>query len=178
MVAPEFPDGERGDGASTTAANASVPSVCGEVHPCDGASMIPYTRLTSPTIDRTAPTGSRAFGDGSFEFGTISRPAMSAKITTGTFTRNTEPHQKWLSNHPPTIGPIAMPRPETPAQMPIARPRSSAGKTFVRIDNVEGMISAPPIPMSARVAISVFADPANADSIEPMPKTTSPMASA
>ena len=71
-----------------------------------------------------------------------------------------------------------MPRPDTPAQIPIARPRSSAGKTFVRIDNVDGMISAPPIPMSARVAISVFADPANADSTEPMPKMTSPAASA
>ena len=99
-------------------------------------------------------------------------------MTTGTFTRKTEPHQKCSSSHPPTIGPIAMPRPDTPAQIPIARPRSSAGKTFVRIDNVEGMISAPPIPMSARVAISVFADPANADSIEPIPKTTRPIASA
>ena len=82
---------------SVTAAAANVPRVCGEVHPCAGASMIPYTRLTSPAIDSTAPTGSSALGDGSFEFGTISRPAISAKITTGTFTRKTEPHQKWLS---------------------------------------------------------------------------------
>ena len=71
-----------------------------------------------------------------------------------------------------------MPRPDTPAQMPIARPRSSAGNTFVRIDRVAGMINAPPMPMSARVPISVLADPANADRIEPIPKTTRPMASA
>ena len=102
------------------------------------------------------------------------RPATSATITTGTFTRKTEPHQKWLSSQPPTIGPIAMPRPETPAQMPIARPRSSAGKTLVRIESVEGMISAPPTPMSDRVAISALADPANADRTEPTPKTHEP----
>ena len=66
-------------------------------------------RLTSPTIDSTAPTGSSARGEGSFESGTIRRPGIRATITTGTFTRKTEPHQKWLSSQPPTIGPIAMP---------------------------------------------------------------------
>ena len=40
------------------------------------------------------------------------------------------------------------------------------------------MISAPPMPMSARVAISMLADPAKADSTDPMPNTTSPAASA
>ena len=108
----------------------------------------------------------------------MSRPAISATITTGTFTRKTEPHQKWLSSQPPTMGPIAMPRPETPAQMPIARPRSSAGKTLVRIDSVEGMISAPPMPMSARVAINAVDDPAKADITDPMPKMTRPRESA
>ena len=54
---------------------------------------------------------------GSREFGTMRRPATSATITTGTFTRKTEPHQKWSSSQPPTTGPIAMPRPETPAQI-------------------------------------------------------------
>ena len=53
---------------------------------------------------------------------------------------------------------MAMPRPETPAQMPMARPRSSAGKTLVRIDRVAGMINAPPMPMIARVTISSLGD--------------------
>src|SRR6476620_2011747 len=103
---------------------------------------------------------------------------MSAKITTGTFTRNTEPHQKWLSNHPPTIGPIAIPRPDTPAHIPIARPRSSAGKTLVRIDSVDGMISAPPTPIRARLAISALDVWEKADSVDPTPKITRPSASA
>ena len=38
------------------------------------------------------------------------------------------------------------------------------GNTLVRIDSVAGMMNAPPMPMSARVTISVVADPANADS--------------
>ena len=92
--------------------------------------------------------------------------------------RNTEPHQYRVNSQPPTTGPIPIPRPETPAQIPIARPRSSAGKTFVRIDSVEGMINAPPMPMIARVKISIVADPANADATEPAPNTSSPAASA
>src|SRR5262245_4442590 len=121
-----------------------------------------------------APTGSSAFGDGSFESGTIRRPRIRATITTGTFTRNTDPHQKWLSSQPPTIGPIAMPRPDTPAQIPIARPRSSAGKTLVRIDKVDGMISAPPTPIRARLAIRALDVPENAENVEPTPKMTRP----
>ena len=36
--------------------------------------------------------------------------------------------------------------------------RSSGGKTLTRIDNVEGMISAAPTPMSARQAMSWVID--------------------
>jgi hypothetical protein len=70
------------------------------------------------------------------------------------------------------------PRPATAAQIPIALGRSSAGKTFVRMESVVGMMSAPPMPMSALVAISMFADSANADASEPAPKITRPATSA
>ena len=40
-------------------------------------------------------------------------------------------------------------------------PRSSAGNTLVMIDSVAGMISAPPMPMKARVAMSWLALPAD-----------------
>ena len=73
---------------------------------------------------------------------------------------------------------MAMPIPATAAQIPIAFGRSSAGKTLVRIERVDGMISAPPIPISARLAISVSALPASAESSEPAPKTPSPTTSA
>src|SRR5947209_443458 len=71
---------------------------------------------------------------------------------------------------------MAMPRPETPAQMPMARPRSSGGKTPVRIDSVDGMMSAPPMPMRARVAVRTLAVPAKAEATEPNPKMTRPRA--
>src|SRR5262245_37493275 len=73
---------------------------------------------------------------------------------------------------------MPIPRPETPAQIPIARPRSSAGNTFVRIDRVDGMISAPPIPITARVKISIVAEPANAEATDPVPKISNPTARA
>ena len=71
-----------------------------------------------------------------------------------------------------------MPSPATAAQIPIAFGRSSAGKTFVRMDSVEGMISAPPTPMRARLAMSMSASVASAEASEPLPNTTSPATSA
>ena len=100
-------------------------------------------------------------------------------ITTGTLIRKTEPHQKWASSVPPVTGPTPRPRADTPAQMPIALRRSSLSrKTFVRIDSVEGMMNAPPMPMSARVKMSMVALVANADRADARPNTTRPNVSA
>ena len=49
-----------------------------------------------------------------------------------------------------------MPIAAMPAQIPIAFPRSSRGKTFVMIESVAGMMSAAPTPIAARIAISWF----------------------
>ena len=58
---------------------------------------------------------------------------------------------------------------------PGARSRGS-GNTLVRIDSVAGMISAPPMPMKARVTIScVGASRRSAEATEPTPKMTRPM---
>ena len=45
---------------------------------------------------------------------------------------------------PPTSGPIASAIAETPAQMPIAVPRSRGGNVAVMIESVAGFISAAP----------------------------------
>ena len=77
-------------------------------------------------------------------------------ITIGTLTMKIEPHQKCSSRMPPVIGPRPMPRADTPAQMPIALPRSSGSvKTLVMIDRVDGMMNAPPMPIRPRVTISI-----------------------
>ena len=74
----------------------------------------------------------------------------------GRLTRNTEPHQKCSSSRPDATGPSAAPLPEMPAQMAIALARSRAGKTLVRIDSVDGMTNAAPMPMIARAAMSTL----------------------
>ena len=59
---------------------------------------------------------------------------------------------------------MAAPLPEMPAQMAIALARSRAGKTLVRIDSVDGMTNAAPMPMIARAAMSIAGASASAPS--------------
>ena len=57
------------------------------------------------------------------------------------------------------IGPRANPTPLVPAQKPMARWRSaSSRKTSVMMESVEGIMSAAPMPMLARAAISTGTD--------------------
>ena len=81
---------------------------------------------------------------------------------------------KCSSKKPPEIGPSAMPRPATAAHAAIAFGRSSAGKMFVRIDSVVGMMPAAPRPIRPREAISMVASVASVASTDPSPKITSP----
>ena len=71
-----------------------------------------------------------------------------------------------------------MPIAAMPAQIPIALPRSSRGKTFVMIESVAGMISAPPTPIAARTAISWLAVSTNRTARLAPPKSASPACSA
>ncbi len=147
--------------------------------PFSGPSMMPNSSVASPTIDRIAPNGSSRVCLGSRDFGMTKAPRMSAVAPIGMFTQNTELHEKCSSNRPPVIGPTATASPETPAQMAIARPRSRGSrKTLVRIDNVAGMISAPPTPMKARVKISCVAEFERAAAADPIPNSTMPACSA
>ncbi len=96
----------------------------------------------------------------------------------GMLTQKTELHEKWRSSRPPTNGPATMPTPEKAAQMPIALPRSRGSRnTLVRIDSVDGMIIAPPMPMKARVRIRPSAVLCIAEAAEPMPNRTMPIVS-
>ena len=56
----------------------------------------------------------------------------------------------------------------------MALPRSWAGKRLVMIERVAGMMSAPPMPMNARVEMSWPDEEARAEATEPMPKITKP----
>jgi hypothetical protein len=115
---------------------------------------------------------------GSFESGTSAGVAARAATTIGTLMRKTAVQPNCSSRKPPLAGPMPTPRPATAAQIPIAFGRSRAGKTFVRIESVVGMISAPPMPMTARLAISTSAEVAKAEASDPAPNTTRPDTSA
>ena len=148
----------------------------GSVQPSAGPSMMPNSRPPRPMIDSTAPSGSRSPWLGSFDFGIMKTPATRAIRAIGTLTQNTELHEKWSSSRPPVTGPIATPSPEKPAQTAIARPRSRGSrKTLARIDSVEGMISAPPMPMNARLRISCIVESTAPPTPSRAMKTSSPV---
>ena len=75
---------------------------------------------------------------------------------------------------PPTSGPIARASAETPAQIPIAVPRSRGGKVAVMIERVAGFISAAPTPWTVRAAISDAAPPASPHQSDAPVKITRP----
>jgi hypothetical protein len=91
--------------------------------------------------------------------------------------RKIAPHQKCSSTAPLASGPPATAIPAAPAHTPIARPRSPSGKTLVMTARVVGWTAAPPMPMTARQAISSPGLLLNAPSSEPAVKTDSPISS-
>ena len=56
--------------------------------------MTAHTNTVMPAIDSTMPSGSKRCTVASREVGTIRPTRTIATTMTGTFTRNTEPHQK------------------------------------------------------------------------------------
>jgi hypothetical protein len=164
--------------ARSDAASAKPARMTGLVQPRSGASMIAATSAPRPRAEsRKPPTSSRG-ASGSRDSGTRKRPAASATATIGRLTRNTRLQSPCSTSQPPVTGPMTMPRPLTAAQIPIALPRSCAGNTAVRMESVDGMMNAPPMPISARVRISMSDEPASAERADPSPNTTKPKVSA
>ncbi len=96
----------------------------------------------------------------------------------GTLTRKAEPHQKWSSRNPPTIGPITAPPVMPPVQSAIAVLRWPPSWNMLRISaRVEGISVAPASPSSARVAISTSAPVEYAATTEATPNAPAPIIS-
>ena len=76
---------------------------------------------------------------------------------------------------PPSSGPIASAIAETPAQIPIAIPRSRAANVALMIESVAGIISAEPTPCTARAAISSVALDERPQASEETVKTMRPI---
>ena len=99
------------------------------------------------------------------ELAAAKRVTTTHTIATGTLTKKIDCHDTCSTRKPPSSGPIASARPETPAHVPIALPRSSGGNALEMIDRVPGIISAAPPPCSRRPTTSqvcVWAKPMNA----------------
>lgn len=102
---------------------------------------------------------------------------MIARIAIGTFSQKIEPHQKWFSSTPPTVGPATTPTIATIDQPAIALRCSSGGKTVNSSDRVLGISSDPPTPIRPRQAISCHGFWASVASSDATPKITSPSSS-
>ncbi len=102
---------------------------------------------------------------------------MIARTAIGTFSQKIEPHQKWFSSTPPTVGPATTPTIATIDQPAIALRCSCGGNTVNSSDSVLGISSAPPTPISPRHAINCPGFWASVASSEAAPKITSPRSS-
>src|SRR6266511_62542 len=110
--------------APASTARPSEPITAALIHQLEGASMIPETREVKATTERASPGRSGRGGAGCRLSGTRIQPPARAAIAIGTFSRNTDPHQKFSRSHPPTMGPRGMPRLAIPVQSPMALTRS------------------------------------------------------
>ncbi len=90
----------------------------------------------------------------------------TAKIAIGTLRKKIQRQLRVSVRTPPISGPIALPSPAAPRMMPPASPALSSGRIAKVIPRIAGHISAPPIPIRVRQAISqvsVCAAPPSAD---------------
>ena len=78
----------------------------------------------------------------------------TAAIATGTLRKKIDCQLTSCTSRPPSTGPIASAIADTPAQVPIARPRSWGSKVLVMIERVAGIMKPAPTPWTARNAIS------------------------
>ena len=76
-------------------------------------------------------------------------------MASGTFIRKAARQETFSTKKPPRTGPRAVVTPESPAQVPMAFPRSSPSKEALMIARDPGTSIAPPTPCRARAAISM-----------------------
>ena len=99
----------------------------------------------------------------------------TAPTATGRLRKKIARQETSSVSQPPTSGPSASAIADTPAQVPIARPRSSGGNVLEMIESVPGIISAAPTPWTAREATSQPSVGARPIVAEAAANTTTPM---
>ena len=99
---------------------------------------------------------------------------QTATAATGTLRKKIDCQETFSTRKPPTTGPMASAIALTPAQVPIARPRSCGGKAFEMIERVAGIMNAAPTPCAARPATSQASLCEKPMKALDRPKTTTP----
>src|SRR3989442_6324662 len=79
---------------------------------------------------------------------------MNAPTATGRLRKKIARQETYSVSAPPTAGPSASASADTPAHVPIARPRSCGGNVFEMIERIPGIMDAPPMPLLAPPATS------------------------
>ena len=145
-------------------------------HPRTGCSVSPKTGPARATTPSAAPSQSIRAGAGmSADGGTPRAISHSVVRTTGTLTAKISRQDAASISTPPSSGPSTPAIAPKAVQVPIARPRSSSGKTWVMIASVLGVSRAANTPWTARKTHSTAIEGATAHSSEATPKPTTPM---
>ena len=140
--------------------------------------MIAPVSAVMPAVASAAPRASIGLRPGAREGGTSARPPASAIAMIGRLMRKIDPQAKCSNSQPPRVGPIATPSPLTAVQIAIACARSTgSANRWMRIESVDGMIAAAPIPITTRPAMSAVGVAESAARTDPSANTTSPIAS-
>jgi hypothetical protein len=153
------------------------PSAPADPQPSCPARTKPNVSTPSPTLEVRMPTGSSAGGRSLRDSGSSTTTATIAIAMIGRFIRNTQPHQKFDSSQPPTIGPSGSATKFAAAQMPTARGRSSALNSTAMPDSTSGITSAAPNPSTACAAMNAAGVVEVAASTEPPAYPTSAISS-
>ena len=128
----------------------------GADQPLLGPSMSAYTTPgETQRDDGRAEVVGPAHGGVVARLGDVARARSStAAAASGTLRKKMARHETASTSHPPTNGPTTTLTPLSPDHSPTARARSSATKHAEMIARLPGTSRAPPIPCSARAAIS------------------------
>lgn len=137
--------------------------------------MSAHVRPARPRAPSTAPTTSSPWAACSSQVSGTSRTARTTTTTaSGTLIRKTHRHDAASTSQPPSNGPAAPAIPVRPDQAPIARARSARTNTACSVARLAGVSRAPPMPCSARAAISVPTSGARPHSSEATANQTAP----
>src|SRR5215217_67881 len=126
-----------------------------EVELADSLSQAFLVMLESAIETVTMPGRSTRRGAVSSRDSRVANSATkTARTATGRLRRKIDCQETCSTRKPPITGPIASAAALTPAQVPIALPRSRGGNAFVMIESVAGIMNAAPTPCTARNAMS------------------------